>query len=182
MSILRLLPNALTLARLLALPVLVVVMLGAEGPTSAAFAWFFAALAVTDLIDGKLARALHAESRFGQIADPLADRLLVAVGLVAIVVLDRLHWAAPVIILARDAVGMIAFALYARRGKLLVVDFAGKASSMLVMTATGLALLLDQTWLDVVFWVAAAGSVLTLLNYARTVGPPPPAKSVSTWG
>jgi cardiolipin synthase (CMP-forming) len=182
MSILRLIPNALTLARLLALPVLLVVVLRADGPTSPAVAWFFIALAATDFVDGKLARALHAESRFGQIADPLADRLLVAVGLVAVIALDRLHWSAPAIILARDAIGMVTFAFYARRGRILEVDFAGKASSMLVMIATWLVLLVDQTWCDVVFWIAVAGSVLTLANYARSVGRPPAKGALSTQG
>jgi CDP-diacylglycerol--glycerol-3-phosphate 3-phosphatidyltransferase len=180
MRILRHLPNALTLARLVALPVLMAMVLAADGPTSGSVAWFFFALAATDFIDGKLARALHAESRFGQIADPLADRLLVAVGLVAVILLDRLNWTAPAIILARDAVGMATFALYARRGRILEVDFAGKASSMLVMVATWLVLLSSAGWLDVVFWVAVAGSVGTLLNYARRVGRPPPRKILST--
>jgi hypothetical protein len=50
------------------------------------------------------------------------------------------------------------------------------------MVATGLALLLDQTWVDVLFWVAVAGSVLTLANYARTVGRPPARSGLSTPG
>jgi CDP-diacylglycerol--glycerol-3-phosphate 3-phosphatidyltransferase len=173
MRILRHLPNALTLARLLALPVLLVMSLRADGPTAPAVAWFFIALAATDFVDGKLARALRAESRFGQIADPLADRLLVAVGLVAVIAMGRLHWAAPTIILTRDAIGMATFAFYARRGRILEVDFAGKASSMLVMIATWLVLLVDWGWCDAVFWVAVAGSVLTMANYARSVGRPP---------
>jgi CDP-diacylglycerol--glycerol-3-phosphate 3-phosphatidyltransferase len=172
----------LTVARLLALPVLVAVILSARGPTSALVAWLFAGIAITDLIDGKLARALHAETRFGQVADPLADRLLMAVGLTGLIVLDRLNWTGPSIILARDVMSIVAFAWYARRGVLLEVDRAGKTSSAVAMVATGLALLLDQTWVDVLFWVAVAGSVLTLANYARTVGRPPARSGLSTPG
>ncbi|MEW6583271.1 MAG: CDP-alcohol phosphatidyltransferase family protein, partial [Actinomycetota bacterium] len=162
-------PNALTVARLAALPVLLAVMLTVDGPTSPLAAWLFGGIAITDFVDGKLARALHAESRFGQVADPLADRLLMAVGLVGIILLGRLHWAGPAVILARDVLSIVAFAWYARRGVLLRVDMAGKTSSALAMVATGLALLVDAAWVDAVFWVAVAGSVLTLANYSRTM-------------
>ena len=67
---LRWIPNALTIARLVALPVLLVVLIEAEGPTSPLAAGIFGVVAFTDFVDGKLARALHAESRFGRIADP----------------------------------------------------------------------------------------------------------------
>jgi CDP-diacylglycerol---glycerol-3-phosphate 3-phosphatidyltransferase len=166
------LPNALTIARLASLPVLLAVVLTVEGPTSSLAGWLFAGIGVTDFVDGRLARAFHAESRFGQIADPLADRLLMAVGLVGLIVMGRLFWAGPAIILARDVLSVAAFAWYARRGVLLSVDFAGKTSSALAMVATGLALLVDATWVDVVFWIAVAGSVLTLANYARTLRSP----------
>ena len=125
----RLLPNALTLARLAALPVLAVVVARAEGPTSAAAGWLFAGVAVTDFVDGRLARALDAETRFGQIADPLADRLLMAVGLAGLIALDRILWVGPAVILVRDALSMLAFAWYARRGVLLRVDAAGMAAA-----------------------------------------------------
>ena len=47
------------------------------------------------------------------------------------------------------------------------VDMAGKVSSALTMVATGGAILLDQTWVDVLFWVSVALAVATLLNYSR---------------
>jgi CDP-diacylglycerol--glycerol-3-phosphate 3-phosphatidyltransferase len=165
----RRLPNALTLARLAALPVLAVILARAEGPTSGPAGWLFAAVALTDFVDGRLARALGAETRFGQIADPLADRLLMAVGLAGLIALDRILWVGPAVVLARDALSMLAFAWYARRGVLLRVDAAGKTSSAVAMVATALALIVEATWVDGVFWAAVAGSVLTLLNYARTV-------------
>ena len=119
-------------------------------------------------MDGRLARRLGAESRLGRILDPLADRLVVAVGLVGLIVLGRFAWPGPALILARDALSIGAFVWFARRGVVLRVDLAGKVSSALVMIAVTLALLIDATWVDVVFWVAVAGSLLTFLNYART--------------
>jgi CDP-diacylglycerol--glycerol-3-phosphate 3-phosphatidyltransferase len=168
MSRLRWLPNALTIARLAALPALLALLIRADGPTEPAAAWLFAAICVTDFVDGRLARALHAESRFGRLADPLADRLAVAVGLVGLILLDRVHWAGPALILARDGLSIAAFVWYARRGVMLAVDMPGKVASSLAMIATALALLSASPALDALFWTAVAASVLTLANYART--------------
>jgi len=160
------LPNAITIVRLAGLPVLIWAVATHSGPTSAFVAWLFAGIALTDFIDGRLARYLHAESQFGRIADPLADRLVMAVGLIALLDFGRLHWTGPVIILVRDAVAVIAFVVLARRGIQMHVDFWGKTSSLLAMVGTGMCLL--STWAggDVVFWIAVALSVATFANYA----------------
>ena len=153
--------------RLAALPVLVWLVVRADGPTDALVAWTFGAIGATDFIDGKLARALRAESTFGRMADPFADRMLMAVGLVALIALDRFAWPGPVIILARDLVAIAAFVWFTRKGLTLHVDMAGKISSTVAMFAVGFGLLLDQAWVDVLFWVAVAVSVVTFVNYAR---------------
>jgi CDP-diacylglycerol---glycerol-3-phosphate 3-phosphatidyltransferase len=163
----RALPNALTILRLAALPVLIVMLARAEGPTAPWAGLLFAVVAATDLADGYLARRLGAETRFGRIADPLADRLLVVVGLVGVVMLDRLHPAGPAILIARDVLIVVAFGWLLRRGVEMRVDFAGKASSALAMVGTGGAMLLDQPWVDAIFWAAVVLSVATFANYAR---------------
>jgi CDP-diacylglycerol--glycerol-3-phosphate 3-phosphatidyltransferase len=163
----RWIPNALTIARLAALPVLLVVLIRAEGPTSPLAAGIFGVVAFTDFVDGKLARALGAETRFGRIADPLADRLLVILALVGVMLLDRMNPAAPVILIARDVLIVAAFAALLSRGIEMRVDMAGQVSSALTMVGAGAAILLDQVWVDVLMWVAVALAVGTFLNYAR---------------
>jgi len=162
------LPNAITICRLAGLPWLLYLVLTADGTTSAQAAWWFTAIAATDFIDGKLARYLKAESRFGRIADPLADRLVMAVGLVGLLVMDRLPWPGPAIILARDALAVVAFVWLARRGVEMRVDWWGKTSSTLAMVGTGMCLLSEWRGGDVVFWIAVALSLATLINYSRT--------------
>jgi len=164
---LRWLPNAITILRLAGLPLLVWFLAVDDGPTSTRAAVCFGAIAATDFIDGKLARYLGAESRFGRIADPFADRMLLAVGLIGLVAFDRYTWPGPSIILARDVIAIAAFVLLAGRGVVLRVDMAGKISSTLAMFAVGLALLTEGRVADIVFWVAVAVSVITFLNYAR---------------
>jgi phosphatidylglycerophosphate synthase len=71
------LPNALTILRLAAVPVFVVLLLGQDGVGSWGLAALFAAAAFTDQVDGFLARRWRVESEFGRLADPLADRLMI---------------------------------------------------------------------------------------------------------
>jgi CDP-diacylglycerol--glycerol-3-phosphate 3-phosphatidyltransferase len=166
---LRWLPNALTVLRLLALPVIVWMLAEATGPTDALAAWTFAAVAVTDFIDGRLARALDAESTFGRLADPFADRMLVAVGLIGLVAIGRMGPVGPLIILLRDAAVIVGVVLMRNRGLDVRVDTFGKLSSFLVMAAVALALLSEATWIDWLFWIAVILSVATFANYLRTV-------------
>ena len=88
------LPNALTLARLVVIPVYAALILNADGGRSWAAGILFGAAAVTDQIDGFLARRWHVESTFGKVADPLADRLLIDVAVVLLWHAGRLPWAA----------------------------------------------------------------------------------------
>jgi CDP-diacylglycerol--glycerol-3-phosphate 3-phosphatidyltransferase len=163
----RAIPNALTLLRLLALPVLAVMLVRADGPTAPWAGLLFGVVAATDLADGYLARRWGAESRFGRIVDPLADRLLVVLGLVGLILLDRINPVVPGILIARDVLIVLAFGLLLRRGIEMRVDFAGKVSSALAMVGTGGAMLLDQLWVDAILWAAVVLSVATFANYAR---------------
>src|SRR4026207_327008 len=100
----RSIPNALTIARFLAIPVFVWLYLDAgDGPAWGA-AIFFAAAAATDQLDGYLARRWHVESSFGKVADPLADRLMIGpaavlicgkhrIPMLAARLLRAIHWA-----------------------------------------------------------------------------------------
>ena len=80
---LRQLPNALTLLRVVLIPVFVAVLLAADGGEAS---WpagiIFGVAGVTDQVDGWLARRWHVESRFGKLADPLADRLMIHAAIV----------------------------------------------------------------------------------------------------
>jgi CDP-diacylglycerol--glycerol-3-phosphate 3-phosphatidyltransferase len=161
------LPNAITVARLAGLPVLLAVLITADGPTSGAAAAVFAVLAVSDLVDGVLARWLGAESRFGRIADPLADRLLVLVALAGVLLLDRIAAWGSAVLIAREVIVIAGFAALLRRGVEMRVDLAGKVSSTLTMVGAGGAIWLEQAWVDGLFWAAVAVALATLANYSR---------------
>src|SRR5437016_3741134 len=69
------LPNALTLVRLALIPVFVALVLSSDAGHSWPAAIVFGVAAITDQVDGFLARRWRAESQFGKVAEPLADRL-----------------------------------------------------------------------------------------------------------
>jgi CDP-diacylglycerol--glycerol-3-phosphate 3-phosphatidyltransferase len=166
---LRWLPNALTLTRAACLPLIAAVALASEGPTSMLAGWLFLAVGLTDYLDGTLARRLGAESAFGRLADPLVDRLLIAVGLIGLIVLGRMPLAAPLLMMLRDGLAIAGFAWCARRGIDLRVDLPGKSSSALAMIATALAYMSDAVWVDALFWLAVVLAYATLLHYVRIV-------------
>src|SRR5436305_13608533 len=85
-------PNILTIARLILIPVYVVLILSSEGGHSWPAAIVFGVTAVTDQIDGWLARRWHVESEFGKLADPLADRLMIDAAVILLCRAERLLW------------------------------------------------------------------------------------------
>ena len=98
------LPNLLTWLRVLAIPLLVAVFyLPVSQHAMNAFAtWLFVAAAITDWIDGWLARKLGQTSAFGAFLDPVADKLLVCAALVMLVELQRVDALVALIIIGRE--------------------------------------------------------------------------------
>ncbi len=96
-------PNLVTVLRALLVPlILVLVLLGDRRSLWWAFA-IFALAAVTDTIDGWVARRWDGVTRWGQVADPIADKLLVIGTLAALASLGKAPWWAVAVIFAREA-------------------------------------------------------------------------------
>jgi cardiolipin synthase len=84
------LPNLLTLSRIVAIPVLVALAAWRRPETDLAACVLFTAAAITDWLDGRLAREWRMTSDFGRMLDPIADKLLVGATLMVLVGLGRL--------------------------------------------------------------------------------------------
>src|SRR5213082_3933394 len=110
------LPNALTLARLALVPIFVVVLAAADGGYSWAAGIIFGIAGITDQVDGFLARRWRVESRFGKLADPLADRLMIDAAVILLFAYDRLPWAGLIVIVGRDLILLAGSAVLAPRG------------------------------------------------------------------
>jgi CDP-diacylglycerol--glycerol-3-phosphate 3-phosphatidyltransferase len=161
-------PNALTVARLVVIPVVAVLILESDGGHSVAAAALFAAAGITDQIDGFLARRWHVESAFGRIADPLADRLLIDVTVVCLWWVDRLPWVA-LLIPARDLVLIFATPLVVGRGYRFEVNMLGKIATWVLYASIALVMLTaaGTDWPVVLFWIGLGLAFLSALAYAR---------------
>jgi CDP-diacylglycerol--glycerol-3-phosphate 3-phosphatidyltransferase len=160
------LPNALTVVRLLLIPIFVVLILESDGGHSWPAAIVFGVAAVTDQIDGWLARRWRVESEFGKIADPLADRLMIDAAVILLWHAGRLPWVA-LAIPARDVALIAGYRLVVDRGYELAVNFAGKAATWLLYASLGFVMVTraGTTWPLWIFWTGFALAVVALVGY-----------------
>jgi CDP-diacylglycerol--glycerol-3-phosphate 3-phosphatidyltransferase len=163
------LPNALTLARLVLIPVFVALMVKAGDAHSWPAGAVFGVAGVTDQVDGFLARRWRVESRFGKIADPLADRLMIDAAVILLVAYGRLPWAGLVVIVARDLLLLAGWRVLAPRGIDLDVNVVGKAATWALYAAIGFRIVThDHTvWPLWIFWIGLAGAVVAAALYVR---------------
>jgi CDP-diacylglycerol--glycerol-3-phosphate 3-phosphatidyltransferase len=163
---LRQLPNALTIARFAAIPLFVALLVQDEDGPSWAAGIVFAAAAITDQVDGWLARRWRVESAFGKVADPLADRLMIDVCVVLLVVYDRLPWVALVILL-RDILLVGGYKLVVPRGYEFEVSLLGKIATWGLYASLALVLVTarDTWWPLALFWVSLVLAVLAGVQY-----------------
>jgi CDP-diacylglycerol--glycerol-3-phosphate 3-phosphatidyltransferase len=161
------LPNFLTLLRILAVPVVVVALLGETPNGDALAAGVFALAALTDGLDGYFARSRDAVTTFGKLMDPLADKLLITGALLSLVSLNRLApWVAMVIITREIAVtGLRAIA--AERGLVIAASWLGKLKTVLQIGAVFALIATNPApfWADVLLYLALAATVLSGADY-----------------
>jgi CDP-diacylglycerol--glycerol-3-phosphate 3-phosphatidyltransferase len=162
------LPNALTIARLVLIPVFVALMLGAEGGHSWPAGIVFGVAGVTDQIDGFLARRWHVESDFGRIFDPLADRLMIDAAVILLYIADHMPLVGLIVIIGRDLALMAGYKAIAPQGYELKVNFLGKAATWLLYAGIGFLLVTHRStdWPYWVFWTGLAVSLVAAAVYA----------------
>ena len=165
-ALLAQLPNALTIARLAVIPVFVGLLLATDDGHSWPAAILFGAAAITDQIDGWLARSWHVESAFGKIADPLADRLMIDAAVILLWHAERLPWVA-LAIPARDVALIAGYKLVVGRGYELAVNLAGKAATWLLYASLGFIMVTraGTDWPLWLFWAGFALAGLSLFGY-----------------
>jgi CDP-diacylglycerol--glycerol-3-phosphate 3-phosphatidyltransferase len=170
-------PNALTVLRLALIPVFVALVVAADGERSWAAAAVFAVAAISDQVDGWLARRWRVESRFGTYADPLADRLMIDAAVVLLWLDERLPWVALAVILARDGLLLLGTPAAMRRGYDFSVSFLGKTATWVLYAALFAVLITNEgaEWPLVLFWtgvgLAVAAAALYVASAWRNVRP-----------
>jgi cardiolipin synthase len=146
-------PNALTFLRFLGIPLFIWLALDLQ-----ADGWAIIVLMIggaTDYFDGKLARALNQESRFGEIADPTIDRLYIAATIIVLYLRDAIPLWVIIILVARDlAMAILALVIQLRGRPTLEVTYLGKAATFNLLYAFPFLLLaLNTQWYGTVAFI-----------------------------
>lgn len=160
--------NLLTVARILLVPVVVVALLDGSPHGDALAAVVFAVASVTDMVDGRLARARDAITTFGKLMDPVADKLLIIAALMALVSLGRVAaWVAMVIVAREFCVTAMRMAA-AQAGVVMAAGAFGKAKTVaqVAMVMSLIAVGGHPVWVTVLVDVSVAVTVLSGLDYA----------------
>jgi CDP-diacylglycerol--glycerol-3-phosphate 3-phosphatidyltransferase len=157
--------NALTVFRLVLVPVFLVVLFHGTGTQTSwrIAAWaVFAVACVTDRLDGDLARRRGLVTEFGKLVDPIADKALVGASLIGLSVLDELPWWVTIVILVRE-LGVTLLRFWVIRHGVMAASRGGKLKTLLQAVAIGLFVLPPWGWLRDLAWVVMIAAIVLAL-------------------
>ena len=177
-------PTIMTWTRIVAIPLIVAVYY-IPGLTDAArnvlATVMFVVFAITDWLDGFLARKLNQTSAFGAFLDPVADKFLVCASLLILVHMNRVHVLVALIIIGREIAisSLREWMAQIGAGKSVAVHMIGKLKTTVQMVAIPFLLfdgmLLGQidtrVWGAVLIWVAAVLTVWSMVYYMQKALP-----------
>src|SRR3954468_4772623 len=166
-------PNALTLFRILLVPVLVVALLDTTPNGDLVAAIVFVVAAITDGLDGYIARSRKSVTTFGKVMDPIADKLLIAAALITLVSLERVEpWLAMVIIAREFAVSGLRVAA-GQQGLVIPASPLGKLKTLFQIVAILAVIATDAWWAHAILYVAALITIVSgadyFLNFRRRI-------------
>jgi CDP-diacylglycerol---glycerol-3-phosphate 3-phosphatidyltransferase len=160
-------PNVLTVARIIAVPVIVVALLGETPNGDVVAAIVFALAALTDGLDGYLARSRDAITTFGKLMDPIADKLLIVAALISLVSLGRLAGWVAMVIIAREFAVTALRAVAVEQGVVISASWLGKAKTILQVAAVFALIIWEPAPLavDLLVYAAVALTVISGADY-----------------
>lgn len=157
------LPNLLTLVRILLIPVFVILFMTPTPDRSLSAAVIFTVAAVTDLLDGYIARRNGQVTNLGKLLDPIADKLLVLSALILLVNIDRVSALVAILVIAREVAVTGIRAIAAGEGLIIAAETTGKYKMALQIIAIVL-LILEGTGLAELGNMHLAGTVTLYLS------------------
>lgn len=174
-------PNKITLSRIAMIPIVMIFILGANsimpswyndfmityGPYLAIF--FFLITAITDFLDGHLARKNNQVTVLGKFLDPLADKLLIIAALIALVEKGECGSIVVMIIVAREIIVTGIRIIAVSEGKVIAASIFGKIKTVVQIIAISLFLISDIYSLgiidNIVLWFAAIITIASGIDY-----------------
>lgn len=158
------LPNFVTLLRISLVPLFGYLYLLNPGELNLPAALVFLLAAATDALDGYLARSRREITRFGQLIDPIADKLLITAALLALVEAGLVSTWVALIILGREFAVSGLRILATAEGKVIPASLWGKIKTVSQIVAV-MAFFLGISWAPVLMWVAVVATVLSGVRY-----------------
>jgi cardiolipin synthase len=160
-------PNAIGIARILLIPLFLVLALQSGDGRDTVATILFATVAATDWFDGMVARITGQYSRLGALLDPLTDRMLVLSGAIVAYHFELLPRWALLVLAAREAFMLVLTELALRREIDLNVNMMGRWAVWPVMGALGLAMIVE-TWVSkVMLYVGLAMTLAATVRYLQ---------------
>ncbi|PID54376.1 MAG: CDP-diacylglycerol--glycerol-3-phosphate 3-phosphatidyltransferase [Micrococcales bacterium] len=163
------LPNALTMVRIVAVPVFVVLLVRQDGQDAGLRLWalgVFIAAMITDRLDGQIARSRGIVTDFGKLFDPIADKALMGAAFISLSVLDLIPWWMTLLVLFRElGITVLRFAIV--RYGIMPANLGGKLKTTLQSVVVGIAVfpaeLLLGRWVVAILWVLMLAVVAVTL-------------------
>jgi CDP-diacylglycerol--glycerol-3-phosphate 3-phosphatidyltransferase len=152
------------LIRITLVPLFVYLYLINPGEMNLSAAFVFLLAAVTDGLDGYLARRRREITRFGQLIDPIADKLLISAALLALVEAGLVSTWLALIILGREFAVSGLRILAAAEGKVIAASLWGKVKTVTQISAV-MAFFLGISWAPVVMWLAVVVTIISGVRY-----------------
>ncbi len=167
------LPNWLTIARILLVPVLVAIYYIAMPGWNYYAAAVFIVACLTDIFDGVLARKYNSVSNFGKLMDPMADKLLVLAALIVLLDCSKIHALVVVVLLAREFIISAFRLIAAEKGVVIAAGWTGKVKTLTQDIGIGLMLLGASGALSglldligrIILYVSVVFSVISCVEY-----------------
>jgi CDP-diacylglycerol--glycerol-3-phosphate 3-phosphatidyltransferase len=171
-------PNALTMLRLVLIPVFVVVFFNTpRDQDKIAALVIFAVASITDMFDGMLARKLNQITDFGKLFDPLADKLMVVTSMVCQAIIGVFPWAAIAVVAAKELIMFFGGMFMLSKGVVVYSNYWGKTAQVFFIVSLllsffhpslvkGNVCLFGITIDILLLWVTVALALAALIVYA----------------
>lgn len=171
------LPNKLTMLRIILIPVFIVFLLLRKEIMGAEFISLiiFIIAAITDSLDGYIARKQKIVTKFGKIVDPVADKLLISGALIAFVSLDEISIWAAILIIGREFAVTGLRVIAAKDGVIISASIWGKIKTTIQIAAV-IAVIIDPKIIDlpynipnILIWIAVIITLYSGYKYFNAV-------------
>ena len=171
-------PNALTMLRLVLIPVFVIVFFNTPRDQDKVAAFIiFAVASITDMFDGMLARKLNQITDFGKLFDPLADKVMVVTAMVCQAIIGVFPWVAIIIVAAKELVMLFGGMFMLSKGVVVYSNYWGKTAQVFFIAslilsffhpslAAGNVCVFGLTIDILLLWITVALAIAALIVYA----------------